>query len=495
MKKSRGRYSSKNILDKIEEIRDELDNDSFLVNSYLRVSKAVPEQMEIYKSINKVTPRLVSLTFTFLNIFINLLFILISVILSLIFFYQYKYLNIDKSKKSILFVSHATISNLSHSKFDQFFANLPEYLNKNNLKCSLIYTNHGFFNFKKKINMLQSKSPKLERNLIPKFLKPLEIIEFVRVILFLSIRCYFLGIVNILKDPLKSVLLIECANNFFSRSTYSNYLVYKRLQDFVLKKDIHYLFLTLEGHSYEQFVISKLAKIKPDLKFVCYQHSPIVMDQSGITSFLKNLSLPILILTTSKTYKKYFSKISNFPRYLVFGSIKYIPRNKSVSKMKNCVLFAPEATYEATHQFLDLIKFLCINKVNKNLVLRLHPDLMRSFRIQYLIKKFSKFGNFRVSNASLIEDLMSADLVFFRSSAVGIQALQFNATPVFYSITKSTGVNSLIFNKKSYKIAKNRLDALKVIENHQKSNADTYNFSLDYYSQINYSKVLQKLKI
>jgi lipoprotein signal peptidase len=488
------KYSKAEILDKLEEIFHDIGNDKYLMNSYFRVSKAVPEQMKTYRITNLKLVRLMGISLSLVSALISVLFLISSFILSIIFFYQYKYFNRNKSRKTVVFLSHGTFGNINGKKSDQFFARMPEYLNKNNFKSSLIYTNHEIFNYKKNVKLLRRKNSKIDQNLIPKFLKPLETFEFAKHILSMSIDCYILALTNIIRDPLKFILLIDSSRKFYSRSTYVNFLSFKRLSDYVLSNEIEYIFLTLEGHSYEHYLVSQLTNMNSDLKFILYQHSPIVPDQIGVYSFLRNLDIRVVILTTSKRYKEYLSRISNVPKYLVVGSSKYLAGVELNPDIKKKVLFAPEGTYESTYEFLDLIKFLCKNETSRKLVLRLHPNLKKSMRIKYLIRKLAKYENFKLSSSRLEKDLLISDLVFFRSSAVGIQGLQFGVRPVLYVNPNSIGVNALHLTRAAYKLAKNREDALKIIDNYKDSRFNSYQYACEYYAPMNYPKLLNVIR-
>ncbi len=91
------KYSKAEILDKLEEIFHDIGNDKYLMNSYFRVSKAVPEQMKTYRITNLKLVRLMGISLSLVSVLISVLFLIFSFILSIIFFYQYKYFNRNKS--------------------------------------------------------------------------------------------------------------------------------------------------------------------------------------------------------------------------------------------------------------------------------------------------------------------------------------------------------------------------------------------------------------
>ena len=176
------KYSKDEILYKLEEIFHDIGNNKYLVNSYFRVSKAVPDQMRTYRITDFKLLRFMGILLSVSTILTSVTFLIYSFFLSIIFRYQYRYLNQNKSRNSVVFFSHGTFGNINGKKVDQFFAGMPDYLNKNNFKSSLIYTNHEVFNYKKSIQLLRKKKSKIDQNLMPKFLKPLETFEFAKYI-------------------------------------------------------------------------------------------------------------------------------------------------------------------------------------------------------------------------------------------------------------------------------------------------------------------------
>jgi hypothetical protein len=75
-----------------------------------------------------------------------------------------------------------------------------------------------------------------------------------------------------------------------------------------------------------------------------------------------------------------------------------------------------------------------------NYLLRLHPNLPWSISVYLLLTNLKKKPNFLLSTNSLATDLNQSKFVFYTSSVVGLQALNSNAVPVFYS---SSGFNEL----------------------------------------------------
>jgi len=436
--------SSKVVANKLADIFTELNNSDYLANPFFRISKATPEQMRKYQYINSKSSRITVLIHLLIAIPINIGKIFIYLFFSFIFFNQYRVYNYATNKSEILFLSHAIGENITKTDGDQFFALMPENLQKKSKKVSILYTNHSLFGYYKNNNSLKTKGISIERHLIPKFLKPLENIDYLKLTIPASMKCLFYGLKKLLSNPIESTLLIKSSLFFYSRSTYSNYLVGQRVKEFCMKNNIEILVMTFEGHSYEQYIIEKIYKSNPKFSIVLYQHSPIVTDHFGVQNFLKVNTRDLRILTTGIAYERMFKSISNIPKYHILGSNKAISNfveDHTISQKQ--ILFAPEGTAFATIKFLKLMNYLCQMDHKLLFSIRLHPNLKRNFIVFLFIKRLNLKGNFLLSNNLLHEDLKKSKFVFYRSSAVGIEALMSNAVPVYYNSSTELGLNVL----------------------------------------------------
>jgi hypothetical protein len=218
----------------------------------------------------------------------------------------------------------------------------------------------------------------------------------------------------------------------------------KRVKQVIDQKTPKFIVLTFEGHSYEQYLIENISKCYPKIQLVLYQHSPIVPDHYGVKSFLRLNKNKVVIMTTGDKYLEVFSKISSIPLYKLVGSSKSLKATSEVnSNLSNIVLFAPEGTKRATLEYLQLIRYLCDRKPNFNFRLRLHPHLRLGLMIKIRIRFLNLKQNFSLTSNSLHSDLAECKYVFYRSSAVGVESLMLNATPLFYGGSDESGLNAL----------------------------------------------------
>ena len=490
--------SSKETADHLAEILKEVDSFDYLVNPFLRISKATPEQMKKYKIISAKFPRTLTLIHLLIGIPTSIVKIIGYVVASFFFRYQYRIYDSKPQKAEILFLSHAIGENISKKDSDQFFARMPDYFDEKNRKISIVYTNHNIFGYRNNNKLLSLKNQGRDIHLIPKFLKPLEHLKYLTTVGSLSFQCLKYGLKKSFQNPSKSILFIRSAIFFYNRSTYSNYLVAQRLKEYCRTLTVNSLIMTFEGHSYEQFVIHEIKKENPNIDIVLYQHSPIVSDHFGVEQFLRTNQEHIYVLTTGTLYESNFQAISSIPKYLVIGSDKAYS-NPMVGKkdLKSQVLFAPEGTILATLTFLKLINYLSSNCDNFKYVLRLHPNLKKNILLTIWIKKLNVKSNFFLSTGLLYEDLTNSNFVFYRSSAVGIEALNSLAIPIFYGNPEQQGLNVLEKLSLEFPLASSPAQALSIL------NTNSYDLTIgdrtknftQIYSKIDYEKLDSLLTI
>ena len=455
------------ISEKLESIIINLLGKEFLVNPFFRISKSTPEQLTPYKYINLKCSRELLLLYLIIHIPINFIKITMQIFLSLLFSYQYLYFKPKNHPTEVLFVSHAIGANIINKDGDQFFALMPKYSANKNLNTTIIYTNHNKLGYYKNLKLLTLKSDKVKRFLIPKFLKPKELIKYYLTIVVMFIKCTRIGAVDYFKNPMNSKILFSAANSFFKRPTYSNYLLLLRIKDLCSQNATQAIFMTFEGHSYEQYVVNEINQFIPSLKLVLYQHSPITPAHLGVKNFLQTNVNSVIIMTTGTYYTNYLKTFSKIPKFILIGSSKteYLKEDNDIDKSKT-LLFAPEGTITATKSFLRLIRLMSKEDPIHHYLLRLHPNLPRDFGVYLMIRRLKKKLNFSLSNKSLSMDLNLSKFVFYRSSAVGLQALNSNVTPIFYSDQGYNMLNVIPPNSEVFYTAGTPKDALDIVNSH-----------------------------
>jgi hypothetical protein len=436
--------SSDHLAKALHSISKELNNELCLVNPFFRISKGTPEQMKKYRYLSYKF--LGTVMFFYLLIFIpfNVIRIIFYFFCSAIFFSQYKVYEDRNLDHEILFISHAIGDNIVGRKVDQFYSVIPEWLQAKKYTVGILYTNHALFHYKKNSELLKSKNEMIGHYLIPKFLKPLENIEYLKLVIPISMKCLLLGFKKMLINKEESCLLLKAGVLFYGRATYSNFLIGKRTHNTSLNRGRKFLVLTFEGHSYEQYLIDILYQNDIEIKVVLLQHSPIVLDQHGVKQHLRSMKRKLQILVTGEMYERIFKCYSEIPTYQVIGSSKgksdYLEKIQTKTKR---ILFTPEGTVWATVSFLKLIEKLSLNNQFFTYSIRLHPNLKQGLYLRILLNRLSKKKSFSISTYELEEDFEKSMFVIYRSSAVGVQALMSSAIPIFFGTASESGLNVL----------------------------------------------------
>ena len=450
--------------DQLEQLLHETLGTEYLINSFYRISKATPEQTKPYFLLKHNIPRPIIILVHLIQIPLNLIKLTCGLVLGLIFRYQHGIFESKIRNQKILFLSHGTNGNIFDPDKDRFFDLLPEeILSQRQIPCTIIYTNQNIFGFQRNLNLLKKKNININHVLLPKFLKFGENLNFILYINFLMLKCLYFGIKIYFDSPSESRILLASISTFFNRKTYTNYLLRERLRDFYQGKSVTSIFLTFEGHSFEQILIDDALKHEKRLNIYLYQHSPIVPFHFGIKKHLQNLSNRVNILTTGQFYQDYFQSISNKPNFIVLGTNKIDNIIKHSSSNGNSILYAPEGTSQATLDSIKLIHKLIFEIPEYDHVLRLHPDLKETIKIKVLLSRLNKSGNFILSDVELTDNLSSCRFLIYRSSAVGIQSLNYETVPIFYSQHHLDGLNVLFKYTEHFHVARNMTEVLSLI--------------------------------
>ena len=265
-----------------------------------------------------------------------------------------------------------------------------------------------------------------------------------------------------------------------------------------IKNPITSIFLTFEGHSFEQLVIDEVSRSNKHINIHLYQHSPIVPLHYGVTSFLNHCKFEVNVLVSGTFYEEYLRSISNVPRYILFGTSKSVLRGveKNVINTKK-IVYAPESTNFATQEFIKLIKDIIKNSMDYTHILRLHPDYKLSFKLRQKLLSLKKYKNFIISNSNLHLDLLGANYLVYRSSAVGIESLNYDLIPIFYTDPKLYGLNVLFSNTAAYYTVKDSTEAIDLLKSTQDKMPDLHKIALanSYFSAIDYTKLNNTIKV
>jgi len=484
---------AKYISDQIEKILEDLGGTNYLVNPFFRISKATPIQMKKYQALKYKFPDIASKIILILSLPTIILRMILYYILSVLYSSQYVLFRNNFKSSDILFMSHATVSNLNSNTKDEFFAFMPKHYAKSKYNVSILYTNHHRFGFSNKSKKLTSITDSVKRNLIPKFLKPQEFKTYISTMIRLALDCLLLELRTKRKNPIHSALIFLAVKSFFSRQTYNNYLISLRVQDYFKSENVKAIYLTFEGHSYEQYLIDFIGSIRADINLVLYQHSPIVGDHFGVVAFLRTNQKNLKIYTTGITYRNYFRSISKVPKYEVIGSAKLFSvfYNKTDLKKKVVLLIPDGGEFMSTIKFLKLGRFLSSNNKDFTYILRIHPHLKKSLLIKLFLILLNNLDQVVISSDTLATDLKKSKFVIFRGSLVGIQALDYSTIQVFFGDPSQEGLNVLNISQARYLSAHNNNEVLRHVnsEKMQYNTLRNQKTRINMFEKIDYSKL------
>jgi hypothetical protein len=469
---------------------DENPKEKLLINDYFRIPKANQEFLRKYKNVNSkeklIFGRLIiQLPLFLFNIIFNLCISMIHIKQNLEFSKRVKITN-------ELFISHGIYSN-AQSNDDIYFENIPNQYLKNNKHVTILYLNHTNSNYSKmsqKLNMKKNCSTAL---LMPKFMG------------FKNYLGYLKFNFKIISERLKLYRKYRKTNKFMSkivlnsifslmkRETYSTYhllSICKLIQNISYIENI---FITLEGHAYEEEIIKQTSTINPKTTIWLRQHSPISLAQTGVFNTLKSLERKVYILTTGSAYSELLKNSSSNIESFVFGTSKSRNLNTSWSK-SNAVLVTPEGTEKSTLDFLNFIYGLDSRFSKYQFIFRVHPNLNKNRKIRIRIRKNESKLNFQLSVDSLDKDLIQTRFTLYRSSAVAIESLAFNNLPIYLNFDGNLNLNVFSILDSTFPTLKNvsdQFDFYNILEN---GNLDSKSAEIytNFFEPVN-TKILTKI--
>ena len=470
----------------LQDIVNENPDQNLLSNSYFRVPKNNPEFLKKYKSLeflNSGRIAIIVILFAIPKILLNLTTSLFG---SILLAKQYKYFTIKNKTRGALFVSHGTRNNLS-GETDVYFSDIPSIIGRQ--KCTILYLNHNNGKYKVNSKKLSQKPNCVNSILMPKFLRPTEFVQYLD-------HCLKLLRIQIKisqsykdKNSFKAIILIHAIKWIFSRESYNNYLIIRRIKEINSQIWIDMAFFTLEGHSYEEIAANFIKSKNDKVKLFLYQHSPITKAQKGVEYFLRNLKYPVTLLTTGPAYSKFLMTFSLQNKVFCIGSNKIIESNTNQITKINNLLVAPEGTAMASNQFMHYL--IRISKIYQSysFILRLHPNLRFNISTVILKMRVNKLKNVHISKKSLLQDLQRSQATLYRSSTVALETLKARNIPIFVDFTGDTDLNVYSVIKNDFPILSGEDPSLQFIES---LDFDHFNFAAvdELYTSFNPSEDL-----
>lgn len=305
------------------------------------------------------------------------------------------------------------------------------YLNHTRLPLEHIYSK--FQEFGKENVVLNSKS-----------LKPLTIafIQFQQIKPSLALLKYAINL-NKQKDIVLKRILIKAAISQYSRAHIANLVLLRRLEYIMKRIQPKNIILTLEGHAFENSIIKLRNCSFANTRILGFQHAPVVPSQRDFYRNISLLDASDLVMTTGKRIHKVILDKSPRAKVRIIGSPKAKPSNTTLKSRKRIrILGAPEGTVQSLTSFADLFGELALSLPEFDFKLRFHPSLSKR-EINRTQSHLKSANLFEISQSTLEEDLTDSHFTIFRSSAVGIEGLNFGSIPIHFDSGGTGALNPL----------------------------------------------------
>ncbi len=283
-----------------------------------------------------------------------------------------------------------------------------------------------------------------------------------------AISIFFLSLVE--SNPFKSLELQSVALEQTDVRTLRSLLIADTVMDSVLETGAQHIWLTLEGHPYERYLISRLRTELPNVEINGYQHAPLVLAQVGFFEILKAFGEDINIYTSGTVTQEYlrheFPEIANRIQCLgssKFSGISEVSVSSSASSESQRILFLPEGTIHALSQMYQLASDLLKAIPELQISIRPHPRTPR-VELSELMRHAEATG-ILFSTAELEQDATWARYIVYRSSSAAIEALSFHALPICLSDNQVASLDPLVVSNLKYPVARDSLDLIEVVRN------------------------------
>jgi hypothetical protein len=421
---------------KFDKTTREFTEDEILLTPYFNIGKDIPEVLNQYRKLphqpNKF--EFIKYCFQFMcRLIISLFKPLLHHLYNLKKFYDYKS-QIPNSVNKI-FISHYTGQSTKFNDPDPYFGDL---ISQNRIEGSInlvLLMNHT-----KKSVKTSGKNKFLNNTLhliLPKTTDSRSALQ-----IYIKQLTFFWRILLKSQEKMEisssdRLLLFELAIQQLSQSAFSQQCLSLNVSRALLKSNSRELYLTFEGHSFETYLARNLKKFSKKIIINVNQFAPVVPSQY---SFYRNLELlpeDVNINVTGRSMMKQILRLTNVSsqRIKVIGSSKYKKtiKLKKRKKSKNItILFAPEGFLSSFSEFTSLAQYCANNLKDFNFIIRAHPS-SEKHKTKIMQECLSENANLILSSSSLETDLSNSDICVYRSSAVGVEGMQYGLMPIHFS--------------------------------------------------------------
>jgi hypothetical protein len=412
------------------------DCDEIILTPFFNLGKNIPEILQQYKRFEKRKNRFFYTSYKFKYIFRLVLLISRILVHHVYWLSNYKkyLLKIPKDSK-LVFLSHFTGAFNQLNESDRYFGEIITKRKIQKEKTLMLLINHT-----RKAPKYQHKSNLLNESMYLILPKTTNTIRVWRI--FVK---QFQNFIYILRLSRKHgtfhkddrIFMYELAIQQLSQSTLSQQILFSNLSDMIAKVSLEELNLTYEGHTYETYLARKIQGKYSKILINVYQFAPVVPSQVSFFENLKLLPREVKINLTGPSILEQIVRRTdiNPNRLEVVGSSK----NRNISNFnsrskseKLTVLFAPEGSFNSFSEFASLADYCASRLHDMNFIIRPHP-ISRKYQRKIMKEYLGKCSNLTLSASSLESDLNICQICIYRSSAVGIEGMQYGVIPIHYS--------------------------------------------------------------
>ena len=410
--------------------------DEIILTPFFHIGKDVPEVLNQYRKLLQQPTR-----YDFTKYLCQFLYRLIISLCKPVLHHLYNLKGFQAYKSQIpnsanrIFVSHYTGNSTKFSESDPYFGGLISQNGIEGLRNLVLLINHS-----KKLLKTSEKSEALNNTLyliLPKTADSRSALYIYIKQLKFFWRILLKALDKVENSRSERMVLFELAIQQLSQSALAQQYLSLNTSRALLKNNAHELYLTFEGHSFETYLARKLRKSSKTLIININQFAPVVPSQYSFYLNLELIPEDVNINVTGRSMIKQILKLTNVSsqRIKIIGSSKHKQNVKleKTAKPKNLtVLFAPEGFLNSFAEFASMAEYCASTLKNFNFIIRAHPA-SKKYATRITQRYLSKNTNLILSSSSLEEDLSKSDICIYRSSAVGIEGMQYGLIPIHLS--------------------------------------------------------------
>jgi hypothetical protein len=330
-----------------------------------------------------------------------------------------------------VFLSHLTNRNID-SKEDSFFGKLPDEVTISNQKVGIIYSNQTR-NIRRSIIERQEQPNNI---VITKYLNTKQLIQFY-LRAFKSMK-YTLRKMEEFEDSEKYIkwLISKACISFLTIESMKTFHLIEETKNLISIYKPKNIFLTAEGHIYENTIYLYCLNRKGIEKVFMVQNSPIVSCQFGLFDFIKRNQNKLIYLVQGKGYKNLFTKLNPSANVIIIGKDGLNFKKRISDKSTQKLLIVPDGDKRNIRYFLNHVNYLFKNTC-PNIFISLHPDtpigVVNYLKLRYLMKKrliTESYSNLKDN------DLDQFSIVAYTSSSLAIKSFLSGTDLIYLSDTR-----------------------------------------------------------